>query len=106
LAGLRALGIGRCLAAACDIEDSVPRSRRLPGIPLHDPCAIAWLLRPSLFTTRECSVRVDLGPGIGRGRTVIDRWDRTGDPHNAVVMETLDADGFFTLLGERLARLP
>ena len=106
LAVLRALGPGRCLAGACDIQASVPPSRRLPGAPLHDPCAVAWLLRPELFTTRNCSVRVDLGPGIGRGRTVIDRWNRTGDAHNAVVMETLDADGFFTLLGERLARLP
>ena len=106
LAALRGLGTGRCLAAACDIQASVPPSRRLPGAPLHDPCAIAWLLRPALFASRACSVRVDLGPGIGRGRTVIDRWDRTGDAHNAVVMETLDADGFFALLGERLTRLP
>jgi inosine-uridine nucleoside N-ribohydrolase len=106
LAVLRALGQGKCLAAACDIQASVPASRRLPGAPLHDPCAVAWLVRPSLFTTRACSVRVDLGPGIGRGGTVIDRWGRTGDAHNAVVMETLDADGFFALLGERLAGLP
>lgn len=106
LAVLRALGPGRCLAAACDIQARVPPSRRLPGTPLHDPCAIAWVLRPSLFTARACSVRIDLGPGIGRGRTVIDRWDRTGDPHNAAVMETLNSDGFFALLGERLARLP
>jgi purine nucleosidase len=106
LAASRALGKGLCLAAACDIQASVPPSRRLPGAPLHDPCAVAWLVRPGLFTTRACSVRVDLGPGIGRGRTVIDRWGRTGDAHNAVVMETLDSDGFFALLGERLARLP
>ncbi len=106
LAALQVLGSGRCLAAACDIQASVPPSRRLPGAPLHDPCAIAWLLRPALFTTRACSARVDLGPGIGRGRTMIDRWDRTGDPHNAAVMETLDSDGFFALLGERLPRLP
>ncbi len=101
LAVLRTLGSGRCLAAMCDIQASVPQSRRLPGAPLHDPCAIAWLKTHGrdLFTTRSCSARVDLGPGIGRGRTVIDRWDRTGDPHNAVVLETLDADGFFTLLG-------
>jgi purine nucleosidase len=72
---------------------------------LHDPCTIAWLLWPALFTTRACSARVDLAPGMGRGRTVIDRWGRTGDPENAVVMETLDADRFFTLLGDRLARL-
>jgi inosine-uridine nucleoside N-ribohydrolase len=106
LAALRSAGYGRCLTAASDIQASVPRSKRLPGSPLHDPCAIAWLLRPSLFTTRECSVRVDLGPGICRGRTVIDRWGRTNEPANAMVMETLDADGFFSLLTERLARLP
>jgi purine nucleosidase len=106
LAAMRALGEGLCLAGACDIQASVPPSRRLPGAPLHDPCAIAWLVRPELFTTRACSVRIDLGPGIGRGRTMIDRWGRTGDVHNAVVMETLDPDGFFALLGERLGRLP
>jgi inosine-uridine nucleoside N-ribohydrolase len=106
LAVLRAMGQGACLTAACDIQASVPKSRRLPGSPLHDPCAIAWLVRPALFTTRVCSARVDLGPGIGRGRTAIDRWGRTDDPHNAIVLETLDADGFFELLGERLALLP
>ena len=106
LAVWRGLGTGLSLAAACAIQASVPPSRRLAGAPLHDPCAIAWLLRPDLFTARECSARMDLGPGIGRGRTVIDRWNRTGDPINATVLETLDADGFFALLGERLARLP
>ena len=108
IAGWRALGPGRCLAAACDIQASVPASPRLggTGAPLHDPCAVAWLIRPELFTTRACSVRMDLGPGASRGRTLIDRWGRTGDPHNAVVLETLDAPGFFDLLGQRLARLP
>ncbi len=106
LAVWRGLGAGLSLAAACAIQASVPPSRRLPGSPLHDPCAIAWLLRPGLFTARACSARVDLGPGISRGRTVIDRWNRTGDPRNATVLETLDAEGFFALLGERLARLP
>jgi purine nucleosidase len=104
----RGLGTGRCLLAACDIQASVPPSVRLggQGAPLHDPCAVAWLIRPDLFTTRACSVRMDLGPGPGRGRTLIDRWGRTGDPLNALVLETLDADGFFVLLGQRLARLP
>ena len=105
LEALAACGTGECLAAAVAIQRGVPPSRRLAGSPLHDPCAIAWLLRPDLFTVRACSARIDLGPGIGRGRTVIDRWDRTGDVHNVTVMETLDADGFFALLGERLARL-
>jgi inosine-uridine nucleoside N-ribohydrolase len=107
IATLRTFGEGRCLRAACDIQASVPHSTRLAGAgaPLHDPCAIAWLLRPDLFTARPCSVRMDLGPGPSRGRTVIDRWNRTGAPHNATVLETLDADGLFALLGERIAKL-
>lgn len=108
LAALRASGTGRCLTALCDIQDTVPLSRRLDrkGAPLHDPCAIAWLIRPDLFTTRPCFVEMDLGPGPSRGRTLIDRWHRLGRPHNAVVLETVDADGFFSLLTERFSRLP
>jgi inosine-uridine nucleoside N-ribohydrolase len=112
LAALRAAGTGRALAAACAIQASVPLSCRLggTGAPLHDPCAVAWLLRPDLFTARDCAVSVDLAPGPGRGRTHIDRWGRTGAPANAPgnvkVLETLQTEAFFALLGERLARLP
>ena len=106
IAAWRRLGTGRCLTAACDIQARVPDSPRLgqPGASLHDPCAVAWLIRPALFTTRAASATVDLGPGPCRGRTVIDRW--RGGSANAMVLETLDADGFFALLGERLASLP
>lgn len=108
LAALRAAGGGRALAVAAAIQAGVPPSRRLGGggAPLHDPCAVAWLIRPELFTARPCPVAMELAPGPCRGRTVIDRWGRTGAAPNATVLETLDADGFFALLGERLARLP
>lgn len=108
LAALRGAGNGRCLQAICDIQATVPLSRRLhgAGAPLHDPCAIAYLIRPDLFTTRTCSAEMDLGPGPSRGRTLVDRWDRTGRPHNVILLETLDADGFFALLAERFVRLP
>ncbi|MGH7152879.1 MAG: nucleoside hydrolase [Acetobacteraceae bacterium] len=108
LATLRALGSGRCLRTACAIQQAVPPSARLggSGAPLHDPCAVAWLIRPELFTTRACNARVDLGAGPDRGRTVIDRWGRTQERHNVTLLETLDSDGFFALLGERLRELP
>jgi purine nucleosidase len=108
LATLRAAGTGRCLRAVCDIQATVPLSRRYDGkgAALHDPCAVAWLLRPELFTARDCAVEVDLGPGPGRGRTLVDRWGRTGEATNVTLLETLDADGFFALLAEWLVRLP
>ena len=105
---LRQAGSGRCLATLCDIQATVPLSRRFGhrGAALHDPCAVAWLIAPDLFTWRDCFVEMDLGPGPGRGRTVIDRWGRLGRTPNARVLETLDTTGFFALLAERLSRLP
>lgn len=107
IAALRAPGGGRCLDAAARIMGGVPPSRRFGhrGHPLHDPCAVAWLLAPHLFTTREVHVHVECA-GVARGRTVVDRWDRSGQAPNARLLETLDADGFFALLTERLAALP
>jgi len=108
VAALRTAGAGRSLRAVCDIQATVPLSRRFDGqgAALHDPCAIAWLLRPDLFSARDCAVQVDLGPGPSRGRTLIDRWGRTDAPHNATVLETLNADTFFAFLTDRLSRLP
>jgi inosine-uridine nucleoside N-ribohydrolase len=107
VAALRAGGGGRCLDEAARIMGGVPPSRRFGhrGHPLHDPCAVAWLLAPHLFTTRAVHVHVECA-GVARGRTVVDRWERSGQPPNARLLDTLDADGFFALLGERLARLP
>ncbi len=107
IAALRAGGGGRCLDAAARIMGGVPPSRRFGhrGHPLHDPCAVAWILAPQLFAAREVHVDVECA-GVARGRTVVDRWERSGRPANARVLETLDADGFFALLGRRLAALP
>lgn len=107
IATLRAAGSGTCLRALCDIQARVPPSKRLGGVgaALHDPCAVAWLIVPSLFTARECFASVDLGPGPSRGRTLIDRWNRSGQHPNVTLLEHLDTDGFFRLLGDRLSRL-
>lgn len=73
--------------------------------PLHDPCTIAWLLRPGLFEGRACNVEIEIASPLGMGRTYVDWWRTTGRPANATVMNTADAEGFFELLCERLARL-
>lgn len=101
-------GEGRCRAAAAGILRGVPMSRRFAhkAYPLHDPCAIAWLLAPDLFTTRACHAQVECGTGPGRGRTHIDRWGRLGQPANVRLTETIAAEGFFDLIEAALARLP
>ncbi len=98
---------GACWQATRDILRALPPSRRMAfrGFPLHDPCAVAWLVAPQLFTRRPAHLAVDCAPGLNRGRTVIDRWGRLGLAPNCHVLETLDAAAFFDLLGARIADL-
>lgn len=99
---------GACWRAAQAVLGAVPVSRRFGhrGYPLHDPCAVAWVLDPSLFTARPAHAEIELAPGPSRGRTVIDRWERLGRPANLTLLETLDAERFFALLAARIAALP
>ena len=75
------------------------------GAPLHDPCVIAHLIRPDLFTGRRINVEIETGSALTRGMTVADWWGITDRPRNATFMGDADADGFFDLLTARLARL-
>jgi len=77
----------------------------MPGGPLHDPCAIAWLLRPDLFQGKDCHVTVETASELTMGRTVADWWGVTRKPANCRVIDGIDADGFYALITERLARL-
>jgi purine nucleosidase len=75
------------------------------GGPLHDPCVMAWLLKPDLFTSRDVNVSVECESELTMGMTVIDWWRVTDRKPNATVCRAIDADGFFKLLTERLATL-
>jgi purine nucleosidase len=75
------------------------------GAPLHDPTVIAYLIRPGLFTGRHVNVEIETQSELTRGMTVADWWRVTDRAPNAMFMGDLDADGFFALLTERIARL-
>ncbi|THD82950.1 nucleoside hydrolase [Aliigemmobacter aestuarii] len=75
------------------------------GAPLHDPCVIAYLIRPELFQGRHINVEIETTSELTMGMTVADWWGVTDRPANALFMGTVDADGFFALLTERIARL-
>lgn len=75
------------------------------GAPLHDPCVIAYLLRPELFSGRNINVEIETNSPLTRGMTVADWWRVTGKPENALFIGDLDADGFYDLLVERIGRL-
>lgn len=76
------------------------------GTPLHDPCTVAYLLRPDLFKTKHCNVTVETDSELTIGHTAVDFWHVTDKPKNVNWTYDVDADGFYELLTERLARFP
>ncbi len=76
------------------------------GAPLHDPCAVAFVLRPDLFAGRRVNVEVELTGTYTAGMTVVDWWGVTDRPANVTFLREVDVPAFYDLLAERLARLP
>lgn len=104
----RALGtnVGDMVAAWTDFFERFDKEKYgSEGAPLHDPCVIAYLIQPDLFTGRHINVEIETDSELTLGMTVADWWRVTDRPANAMFMGDLDAEGFFALLTERLARL-
>jgi len=98
--------VGRAVADWTDFFERFDREKyATPGAPLHDPCVIAWLIRPELFSGRFINVEIECDSDLTRGMTVADWWGVTDRAPNATFMGDVDADGFFDLLTERIARL-
>lgn len=77
-----------------------------PGAPLHDPCAIAYLIDPSLFEVRQLPGEVIVGDDESYGQTLIDirPQDSAHDTRNknVGVAMTADAERFATLVTQAL----
>jgi purine nucleosidase len=78
----------------------------IEGGPLHDPCTVAYLLKADLFGGKRVRIDVETGSELTMGATAVDFWGVTGREPNALWVHRVDADGFFDLLADRLARLP
>ena len=74
-------------------------------LPIHDPCTIAWLLKPALFRAEHVPVAVETEGTHTLGATVVDWWGVTGKPPNAHWITEVDGEGVLDLLIERLGRL-
>ncbi len=104
----RALGtpVGHAVAAWTDFFERFDMEKYgSPGAPLHDPTVIVYLLKPQLFTGRHVNVEIETQSDLTRGMTVADWWRVTDRAPNATFIGDIDADGFYALLTERLARL-
>jgi inosine-uridine nucleoside N-ribohydrolase len=70
---------------------------------VHDPCAVAAVIDPSIVTTRNVNVMIDTSSGISAGRTACDIHGVTGAEPNADVALDLDVPAFWDLMIEGLA---
>ncbi|MEC7670489.1 MAG: nucleoside hydrolase, partial [Pseudomonadota bacterium] len=104
----RALGtpVGVAVAEMTDFFERFDKEKYgSQGAPLHDPCVTGYLIKPELFTGRHINVEIETSSDLTLGMTVADWWRVSGREPNATFMGDIDADGFFDLLTERLARL-
>jgi len=105
---MRSLGtpVGQAVASWTDFFERFDTAKYgSEGAPLHDPCVIAYLINPGLFTGRHINVEIETQSPLTLGMTVADWWRVTDRAANAMFIGGVDRAGFYALLSERLARL-
>lgn len=74
--------------------------------PVHDPCAVAYVVEPTLFETQLLRVDVDCSAGLCAGRTVVDLYDQAGlkwaggesKPKNVHVAMRMEVPAFWDMM--------
>ena len=105
-ARLRASASERARTALRMMDFSNDIERHLVGgeaAPLHDPCVIAWLIRPDLFELRPAHIAVETESQLTLGHTAVEFRLGEAHPQNALWGVGADADAVFELLTERLS---
>ncbi len=86
-----------CYSAACSKYIGESAS-------MHDPCCIAWLEEPDMFTTEQKYIAVETGSQLTRGATVVDHAGVQKNDPNVRLVTSIDTERFWALLEEALQR--
>ena len=104
IAAVEAIDSDAARATASMLRFSQRVEREVVGwdsAPLHDPCPIAWLIRPDLFETKACRIEVETASDLTRGHTAVEfRVDPATARHRWAT--AADAQGVFDLIVEKL----
>lgn len=76
----------------------------IEGLHMHDPCAVAYVINPDLFTMVEANVEVVTTDGLALGCTVVDYNNTTGKVKNAYVGFDVDCKRFLELFHESFTK--
>lgn len=86
------------VALLCFFRDSYRTVFEFEHPPLHDPCAVAYVINPALFTTKEIHVEVVTGDGSCAGRTLCDIHGVLKKAPNATVALTMNVPQFWQMM--------
>lgn len=89
---------GVLTAELLDFFGAFHEKRGRPGSPMHDACAVAAVIDPSLFETKNLHVEMDLNGIFTRGCTNTDYIGVTGKKANCDVTFGVDRERFVNLL--------
>lgn len=107
----RAIGnqSGRVFAELMDFFSIFYRKERPElnnGAALHDPCAIAWLIDPTMFFSKSCFVDVELSGKLTTGTTVVDFFDVLKKTPNTEFVYDIDREKYIKLIYDAVCQLP
>ncbi len=79
---------------------------RMAEPPLHDPCAVAFVIRPELFEFRLMRVDVETASPLSYGQTVCDVYEfqKSTKPKNVHVCLKMQVDRFWELMIDAIRR--
>ena len=104
IAAVEAIDSAAARATAAMLRFSQRVEREIVGwdsAPLHDPCPIAWLIRPDLFETKACRIEVETASDLTRGHTAVEfRVEAETARHRWAT--AADAQGVFDLIVDKL----
>jgi inosine-uridine nucleoside N-ribohydrolase len=106
LARISALGTPVAAAADALLRFFTDAYREVFGFEapaVHDPCAVAAVIDPSIVPTRHLNVAIETESELTAGRSVVDVHGRTGRTPNVDVAMDLDVARFWDLVIAALA---
>lgn len=106
LARIEALGTRVAAVSVALMRYFAETYRRVFGFEapaVHDPCAVAAVIDPSIVPVRHVNVEIDTESELSAGRTVCDVYGTTGRAANVDLAVGLEVERFWDLMVEALA---
>jgi inosine-uridine nucleoside N-ribohydrolase len=72
--------------------------------PLHDPCAVAYVIDPTIFEVEHIRVDVETASALGAGQTVCDRHNLQKKKKNAHVAYRMEVNKFWEMIFQAIGK--